>query len=56
MAVEFRQDVKAQSLERPPQIHSAKASHQERKELKSDRKERRIDRRERRKERREGKP
>ena len=57
LAVDFKQDVKAGSLERPPQNQAVKASRQERKELKNDRRDRRIfDWREKRKERREGKP
>jgi hypothetical protein len=56
LAVDPRQDVKARSLERPPQNQAVKASRQERKELKNDRRDRRINWRERRRERREGKP
>jgi hypothetical protein len=57
LAVDFKQDVKAGSLERPPQNQAVKASRPERKELKNDRRDRRIfDWREKRKERREGKP
>lgn len=56
MAVEFKQDVKAQQMERQPQNQALKEPREERKELKNERKERRKERRERRKERREGKP
>ena len=54
LAVEVKQDARANLLERPPQ--TLKALRQERKVLKSHRKERRMERRDRRKDRREVKP
>lgn len=54
LAVEVKQDVRANSLERQPQ--TLKDIRQEHKEPKLHRKERRIERRDRRKDRREGKP
>ena len=56
LAVEVKQDARANLLERPPQKQALKALRQERKVLKSNRKERRIERRDRRKDRREVKP
>jgi hypothetical protein len=54
LAVEVKQDARANLLERQPQTR--KALRQERKVLKSHRKERRMERRDRRKDRREVKP
>ena len=54
LAVEVKQDTRANLLERQPQ--TLKALRQERKVLKSHRKERRMERRDRRKDRREVKP
>jgi len=56
LAVEVKQDARANLLERQPQNQALKALRQERKVLKSHRKERRMERRDRRKDRREVKP
>lgn len=56
MALELKQDVKAQSPERQPQHQGINPSQQERKDIKTERRERRKERRERRKEQRNAKP
>jgi hypothetical protein len=56
LAVEVKQDARANLLELQPQKQALKALRQERKILKINRKERRIERRDRRKDRHEVKP